>query len=824
MHAGANLKTIARSMPELSQLTLPEIDAVAELVGKLVPAGNVPAVILSGAARLKDRIPPPHIVRRDIHMLFTGVENVLDKAAYWGFFGGPAAVLWGYQNILKLAGKDPVDAFPRGTWQFYVDYALREDTARHATETYGFDYRLRQSQIDLAPGDRITAWTMTAIYCLRYYRALLAIAWRERVYLTLLREVTADLPAAAHYAGLYRRWLKHRPYGRAQDAAPEDTYPIYRRKRFDRFLAEATRSLPDKVREGWRAQIEETEARELEDYQDQMSILAYLEPTTYSEVHHPLAFREAHIGIIYQNHYYLIPAADPDSGRPADIHTVRAQVAALLASRPEGPPAQLRDLALVKRTALVDLRDRFAPDFTTALDRLRCAPILLNFDAAGSHARPLAEIRRAERGTGDHPLTLFDTGSTFVFDMSHIFFDGIWGAAIAEILTNEALGWARYLHSQGVPAPVPAPAPLNLAPTPEDMEAIRQAPHVTPEASAETPRRHLDALNLDENDTDWAAHQLIPGLNKLRRLFKQRSDLVQLTVNDLLILYRAIHAATYRPDPDLIDDLRRMAQTPDGREAAEAALEAIESESQTNPAVLIPVDAGRHRPRDRVYPMTLQVPLHELDLLGLYDRTLAVLDAYQQAEAGRAALYEEFDRLQRMLLATLAGLGQVLSRAKAIANQGESASVATIKLLAHVPPAIRRLLDGIPDRFDLINDIIKGREVFSNVGAVQKGSTLRRFITAKDDNDKKTLAWGILTYIPRDAQEDNRYVMHVSLRDFRPHVALLKQAGREDLAQRIAQDYLEAYVHGMNRFVEDLKRVTLASRETHLTAPGGPRG
>ncbi|MEE8390451.1 MAG: hypothetical protein V3S14_06595, partial [Anaerolineae bacterium] len=68
--------------------------------------------------------------------------------------------------MLKLAGKDPDDAFPEGTWQFYVDYALREDTARHANETHGFDTALNQHQIHLSAVDRITAWTMAAIHCL----------------------------------------------------------------------------------------------------------------------------------------------------------------------------------------------------------------------------------------------------------------------------------------------------------------------------------------------------------------------------------------------------------------------------------------------------------------------------------------------------------------------------------------------------------------------------------------------------------------------------------------------------------------------------------
>ncbi|UCG82350.1 MAG: hypothetical protein JSW38_09115, partial [Dehalococcoidia bacterium] len=111
----------------------------------------------------------------------------------------------------------------------------------------------------------------------------------------------------------------------------------------------------------------------------------------------------------------------------------------------------------------------------------------------------------------------------------------------------------------------------------------------------------------------------------------------------------------------------------------------------------------------------------------------------------------------------------------------------------------------------MLNDLIKGREVFSNVGAVAPSSTLTRFSTAKDDNDKKALAWGVIT--------DKDGVMCITLRDFRPHVGMLEACGRKDLATRIAQDYLEIYAHGLNDFVRDLRHITLTSRETRLWKP-----
>jgi hypothetical protein len=103
-------------------------------------------------------------------------------------------------------------------------------------------------------------------------------------------------------------------------------------------------------------------------------------------------------------------------------------------------------------------------------------------------------------------------------------------------------------------------------------------------------------------------------------------------------------------------------------------------------------------------------------------------------------------------------------------------------------------------------NLLKGKEVFSNIGQVAPSSTLLRFISAKDDNDQKQLIWGV--------QTDASGILHISLRDFRSHVASLHAIERQDLANTIAQDYLDAYVSGINAFIRDLWRITQASRET----------
>jgi hypothetical protein len=787
-----DLRAIADTLSKenLSRLSLPEIEAAVKLVAQVVPAGNVPGMILSALARLNGRKPA---VKQDVNALFKGMEQVLDHAVFTAVFALPARVIWGYQNLLRLAGRDLDECFPEGTWQFYVDYALREDTARHANETHGFDTLLFHNQIRLSAVDRLTAWTMAVIACLNGLPDLLANEWYERTSIALLQQVSRSYRDGSKYEDLFRQWESKRPYRREADGA-NLAYPAYRRKKFDEFLNQALRTIPESVYRVWAEKLRAAEKNDLPAYQRQMTFLAYLDPGQYGETRTPFSFRLSQVAFVYQGQYFLLPVCDQD-GSPLDVLSVRAQIASMLASIPnsdQGPtPARLDSLARVRRAALPDLRLKLDPRLVADLDRLRFAPVIFNADPR-PRALPLAELRRAERGCGDHALTIFDTGETFVFDQSHIFFDGSWGAALAEIMTNEALSWAGYLNL--LPPAVPAQdkqhwSRLAFQINPADMDVIQQSPHCTPEADAETTKINLKAC-----------------LN-LRKIFKQRNDLLQLTVNDLLVLYRAVHAMTYQPSEGLRAELEKLAAS--NPEVASAIRAALDGSRETSPSMLIPVDASQKAPRERVYPLNVEVPLAELDLLNLHAQSIRALDAYESAAGDRKTIYAEFDTAQRTYLASLAGFGSFLKKAREIAVQGQSASVGAIKLLAHLHPVLQRLLDKVPERFELLNNLLKGREVFSNVGAVAPSSTLTRFITAKDDNEQKHLAWGVMT--------DAAGTMSVSLRDFRPHVAMLYSIGRRDLATLIVQDYLDSYALGFNAYIRDLFRITERSRETKST-------
>jgi hypothetical protein len=479
-----DLRTIAHSLAvPLSELTLPEIEEAVEIISKMMPAGNVPGVILNGLARLSERRPPLPKVHRDIHLLFRSVEQVLDKAVYSAFFAGPAAVIWGYQHLLKLAGKSPDDAFPEGTWQFYVDYALREDTARHTNETNGFDTLLRQHRVALSDIDRLSAWVMTAIQTLHQYESLLENEWRERMYTRLLVTQTGT-PFSKKLRELYHQWEQVRPYTRHTNASSE-SYPVYRRRKFDEFLAHATSDIPEHVLDRWRQAIQAAERDQLPSYLRQMSILSYLEPGEYGETRTPIRLQDALIGIIHNGAYFFVPVCKTGTNQPSDKDFVRSQIAAILDGRIiYGAVAKLTELVQVKRAELSRLLKTFPAETVSSLEVFRYAPILINADRR-DRKLPLAELRQTERGIGSHALTIFDAGETFAFDQSHIYFDGAWGSAFAEIMTNEALSWARYFAS--LPPATPNVSGIRIPRIiwrNDDLQHLAQAAHIVPEMQA----------------------------------------------------------------------------------------------------------------------------------------------------------------------------------------------------------------------------------------------------------------------------------------------------------------------------------------------------
>jgi hypothetical protein len=872
---------------KLSRLSLPEIEALRQEVAQVLPAGKLPAFILSGLLKLKGRTVKADQVNRDLTVLFQGI-NLVPQGLYGAFVIGPATILYAYQKLLQLAGKDAQSAFPEGTWQFYLQFGLRGDAARHANETVGFQRAFPQAD----PVSAAAAWVWAIADLILDYDDLLATDWTERVSLRLLMEV-----ATATGAQLVRDWNTRRPYALPADHDPGgapgmNVHLSYRHALFQTFLSERLALLPDQARREFQERYQARLVTELHAYQEQMTLLCALKPDRYQEQREPIPVWRARIGFIWRGRTYLIPLYQRDAwgrplcyptipgdgstgltkvgsmgltkeekvaepiplhvtdddvltdpgGRPVIVNRggrvwsaggeqllgrlrppsperIKGRLAATLEGLPlpgrrSRPPPQEDaaplDLLLTEspRARQGELRAALSEATQAEIVRLRLAPIILNWDLRPADA-PLPHIRRGQRGIGDHALTIFRTERSFVFDQSHIFFDGLWGMAVAELLTNQVV----YRYSQMVDVlprpPTGAPRPLKLVVPPKVVQLAQKAR----QRSAEPPA--LSAVG----QTGASGSRRSPGeataeddgvhtrrLARLRRWLSQRG--VRLTVNDLLLLYRYLYAGEYQPSPQArraIEGFRARAARPEEQAAVQAIDECLAQMRTANPALLIPMDASNVAPRERIFPTTFRNPLVEIS-----DQIAIVNQAYQTyQDKPDQATWAAFDQARREMLAYLQAFGEVLDALKAVTMRGESFNTATIRMLAHLPASMQNLLDQIPQHIGVLNDIIKGTEVFSNVGRVARGSSLRRFSSARDDGQTKRLIWGVLT--------DDDGVMHITLRDFRPFVPRLLQledpSGRE-LADLLARDFLEGYVRGFNRFMVKLGAVVSEERPT----------
>jgi hypothetical protein len=238
-----------------------------------------------------------------------------------------------------------------------------------------------------------------------------------------------------------------------------------------------------------------------------------------------------------------------------------------------------------------------------------------------------------------------------------------------------------------------------------------------------------------------------------------------------------------------IDALGENARTAAERKAVASILRSLKRGRVTNPALLIPVDASLADPQERVYPITFRNLVLADNLVWVWDETWDAYQTYRKIEPpdtpeGQQAL-KTFALKRALLIGNLIAFSHVLDANKTVASRGESLNIAVLNLLVGLPPPIQRFLNFIPEQFPILNEVIKGDEVYSNVGRVAQGASLTRFMSAKDDGNTKALVWGVM------ADDEDRLI--VTLRDFRPHVEPLIRAGRTDLAQLMAQDYLTTY-------------------------------
>lgn len=833
-HAEETLAGITRAvdpskLTPLSNKSLMEVTQLQEEIAQMVPAGNTVGLIIHSLTQLKDRVVPPDRAKTDIETLMRSLGFVQDVAFNTAVFASPAAVLAGYQKILALTGKDIHSAFPDGLWQFYLEFSMREDTAHHTNETIGFHKSLKAHQRQLPLYDQLSAWVLAAVNLYFQYDDLLMADWSERTYLNLLEDA-AEMAKRGNdpfFRDLKKKWMRQKPFQCHADARANESYLEYRRRRFQRFYEPRLQSLSLDLQATVEADYLTSLRAEAYGYQQQLSILATLDPMQYREVRRSIPLWQAHIAVIWHNEYHLIPACAIDDAnrilcfdlkgpkqqpvsleinsdgmlthprfgavsvsrnglveavstarhigrlRPISPHHVQNWVWAIIngqfATNVKAAEFDL-ELLCTPRNEHEKLRQKLNSEDIINLGLLKRAPVIINWDQQDRN-KPLADIRQGRRGVGDHALTIFRTEDSLVFDQSHIFFDGVWGLSLVEILTNEATLWASYLMSS---------QSSNRADT-HSIVPDRTTICVVHEAAAESHKADLQAMMA------------------LRKNLIERASLIQFTVNDLLILYRCLFNQEYYPSVPLVKALDKLAQThPNHADAIRIAFQYL---PEVNPSLLIPVDAIDGKPKDRLYPVSFRNP--SVEILNLLHETYRALETHRYQRNSRT--WPQFCKLRDQLIEKLTFFGQLTQRHKKLAINGQAPNQATLKLMGHLPEAFQNLLDKIPQKFDFLNEMLKGEEVFSNMGRVPPGTSPARFMSATDDNDAKTLVWGILT--------DDTDRLYISMRDFRPEVLALFEIDQANLAQMIAQDFLNGYVSNLNAFTYKLNEIAAATIE-----------
>jgi hypothetical protein len=807
-----------------------EIEALQKEVASIVPAGNVLSLVTTGLAKLRGRKLPANQAQSDISALLRGVE-VLPRTLFGTFFVPTAAILSAYQTLLSLTGKDQESAFPNGLWQFYVEFAMREDSANHANETIGFQTAMNRYALRLGEVEQLAAWTCAASQIYFQYDDILQNDWREQVYLSLFDKVVSEagLGDKLQFQRLAKSWASQLPYQRGYDATQDENYIAYRRRKFDNFVQSRLKFLLATDRQKLNELYTQCANEELPSYLEQMTILATLTPERYCEVRKPIPLWQTSVGVIKNGRYYFIPACYLDQAgqpilfqdqtpnspfyslridsrgtlysqqgyplqverngqvyddqrrlhgylRPVHYQTVRQYVTTIL----NQPPAesnimanapQLDDqLLAIKRTDQQRARQQMPQEAKAEMDRLKTAAILINWDEQDIE-KPLAYIRKGKRGISDNALTIFRTTKSVVFDQSHIFFDGIGGLAISEIITGEAITWAVYFSH--LPPSQPSSQlidtlRLNHAPTLANFTKVTIS-----EVSAES--KSINLANL------YRLRKQLP-----KHHFKQSP-----TVTEFAILYRCKFGMEYQTSAEIetaLSELEASGQS----DAVHLVRKSLSKLQNNNPSILIPLSASAVKPRDRLYPTTFRNPFSEM--WGTHDKTTEALDNYLANPTQNN--WAKFADSRGALLTQLNYFSELLKAYKRVALQGGSTSTATMKLLAHVPDSFREILNKIPQRIDILNEVLKGEEVLSNVGRVANGSSITRFISAKDDNENKTLVWGIVS--------DNTDTLCVTLRDFRPHITALAKIGRLDLAKMIVTHQVDEFTSNFNKFVNSL--------------------
>ena len=745
-------------------------DAAWNLRPDAQPAPAAPATLLGlqpGVTALDE-----NIARRDIDALLRTLRGGRDNG---GSGLDAATAIATYRDLLKMAGKAPAQTWPYGFWHTYTAYRYRDDTARMALVTDGLDQQLAAHKLTPSPAARLTGLLLAGSDLLQSYDSLLAMFWRERGYMQALLRLAAAGPYRQRVAHLAENWAAQCPPARRADAAGVP-YARFRRRHFDAFLESHLQLLPSDLQKAWLAQVQHLPLAQRDHFVRQLSICSYQEPGRHSERQIGLAPDQCHVGLVLGGSYYLLPAETP--APRALFSAVRR-----LLHGDNGDGDALAGLATVRRDARAELTARFNPGLRHGLALLQRAPLLIAADAGDGET--VARQRDGARGSGDQPLTIRDTGRSLLFDAAPAYFDPAWAATIANLFTEEALSWITYLESAPQP---PAEAPIPLRPVtfpwqPFEKRWVRQA-----------PRPHSDCA-VENDGVQWRA------LAALRRLLQRRPDLAALDSLGLLLLYRAAFGAAYEPARDVHATLAALQANPHSRDAASAALAGLQPPREA--ALLVPVETPGRLAQRRLTPLLLHMPLDRWDFLGEHNHVLTALQRYGGADRDGRHIYQRFDQRQREYLRHIAGFAAALQTTR----DALSGAAAVHGAENALPPGWQIRHGDIVADGGAARRLQQAREMIVALGPQAAGGSVRRFLPPRDQSPHLQLIWGICG--------GDEGPFHLTLRDARPHVAALQQAGHGDLAEHMAHDLLSQFIAGFNSFVRDLHRIVTASRESY---------
>ncbi|WP_236339979.1 hypothetical protein [Paenibacillus plantiphilus] len=668
-------------------------------------------------------------------------------------------------------------------FQAFAKKALRDDTARFSVEC-AYPGPALYGETSLLAG-----CIFTVAQLLHHYADLLACEWDNRMYARDLASSVLSGQSGASPHG------PDGPIGRITIEPSADMFAdlaAYVRA-YERALEERRQRCAQLfARSGYDAALQahiRRREKALPAYQRQMSLLQSLRPGRHGDVPVPISVDKLNIAVWKGNRYVLIPVYVPDQGRATGSYRMISKeeirgYAEYIGELPdEGPVSLNPSLPRILRRYQHDVRKRYSPEVLDKLEVLASAPVVINWNIHDA-SRNLSSIRQTQRGGNDQPLTLIRTERGMVFDFSHILFDGLWASRVAHYIANFTISITKGLDELEDTVVASAKAPSFLdAPADRQEDSHPLAVLAARPDRVQTVQLERDADNKEREapHTDKLVHEVSAELGGIAlksittplQLMNQQG--IKITINDLLLLARLLHAKTYRPSMDVEQALACLSDPKEARSAARLWRQRMEKERQCPPALLIPVDVTERDPKERLYMTSIRPD----------DLPQGLLEQLAQLIHLRSARLNSFPTIMTGINERLAEAGLIFRKKFHLALQGKSFSTKASRLFVASPYPMRDAGDWVTEQVKGLQTRVKGDELFSSLGQMPPWSTAIRFMSARSKGKTQQRVWGIMT--------DNRQRLMITLRDFHPLTVMLIRNGQGNLAASILQDYLNSF-------------------------------